>query len=97
MCGVASIFAYATDSPLVDRDELLRIRESMVSRGPDGSLRTGRTLPGRGAWLCQGSLECFDTAVRRRALAKALKADVDAEALERLRTDFAPPDPAARQ
>jgi len=23
-------------------------------------VQISRTLPGRGAWLCQGSLECFD-------------------------------------
>ncbi len=37
MCGIAGIFAYHTDAPLVDRDELLRIREAMVKRGPDGA------------------------------------------------------------
>jgi len=68
-----------------------------VTLGPEATVRLGRTLPGRGAWLCQGSLDCFDAAVRRRAFAKALKADVDAVALAQLRTDFAPPGPAARE
>ena len=59
-----------------------------IARTGDGSLALGRTLPGRGAWLCQGSLECFDAAVRRRALTKALAVDVAPGDLERLRTDF---------
>ena len=36
MCGVAAIFAYHDAAPQVDRDELRRIRDHMVSRGPDG-------------------------------------------------------------
>jgi len=67
-----------------------------VARDPEGKAQISRTLPGRGAWLCQGSVECFDAAVHRRAFARALKADVDAASLERLRTDFAPPSAAAR-
>ena len=67
-----------------------------IVRARDGSLETGRTLPGRGAWLCQGSLDCFEAAVRRNAFAKALKGDIGTGAVERLRTHFAPPGPAAR-
>lgn len=37
MCGIAGIFAYGADAPPVDVEELLRIREAMVTRGPDGS------------------------------------------------------------
>ncbi|MHB1688302.1 MAG: asparagine synthase (glutamine-hydrolyzing) [Ignavibacteriaceae bacterium] len=37
MCGVAGIFRYRTSGLNVDKDELLRIREDMVNRGPDGS------------------------------------------------------------
>jgi asparagine synthase (glutamine-hydrolysing) len=36
MCGVASIFSYKTEAPLIDQRELLRIREAMAKRGPDG-------------------------------------------------------------
>ena len=43
MCGIAAIFAYESQSPSVDREELLRIREAMRVRGPDGS----------GSWLSQ--------------------------------------------
>jgi asparagine synthase (glutamine-hydrolysing) len=37
MCGIAAIFAYTDNAPLVEREELLRIREAMVKRGPDGA------------------------------------------------------------
>ena len=37
MCGIAGIFSYHDAAPLVDRQELLRIREAMLARGPDGA------------------------------------------------------------
>ncbi|MCX7140583.1 MAG: asparagine synthase (glutamine-hydrolyzing) [Proteobacteria bacterium] len=37
MCGVAGIFAYRESAPPVDEQELLRIREAMIHRGPDGA------------------------------------------------------------
>jgi len=37
MCGIAGIFSYSDTAHQVDSEELLRIREAMVSRGPDGS------------------------------------------------------------
>ena len=36
MCGIVSIFAYHYAAPNVDRDDLIRIRDAMHSRGPDG-------------------------------------------------------------
>src|SRR5207249_7428074 len=36
MCGIAAIFAYGKSAPAVDRAELLRMREQMFARGPDG-------------------------------------------------------------
>jgi predicted RNA-binding protein YlxR (DUF448 family) len=56
-----------------------------VARRPDGSLAVGRNEPGRGAWLCTGSAECFDIAVRRRAVARALRCEVPAQDLAWLR------------
>jgi predicted RNA-binding protein YlxR (DUF448 family) len=58
------------------QDELVRI----VS-GEDGTVRAGRTRPGRGAWLCADSPVCLQLAVRRRALPRALRTSVDAEAV----------------
>ena len=37
MCGIAGIFAYADRAGPVDAPELLRIREHMRARGPDGA------------------------------------------------------------
>ena len=36
MCGIVAIFSYKNEAPQVDKDELLRIRDAMISRGPDG-------------------------------------------------------------
>ena len=37
MCGIAGIFAYGDAAPPVDEAELLRTRERMAKRGPDGA------------------------------------------------------------
>ncbi len=37
MCGIAGIFALDPRADRVDRDELLRIRDAMTPRGPDGA------------------------------------------------------------
>lgn len=37
MCGIAGIYTYDRDGFPVDRNELLRIREKMRNRGPDGA------------------------------------------------------------
>jgi asparagine synthase (glutamine-hydrolysing) len=37
MCGIAGIYAYHYASNAVDRAELLRIRDHMAARGPDGA------------------------------------------------------------
>ena len=36
MCGIAGVYAYRESAPPVDRAELLRIRDHMRRRGPDG-------------------------------------------------------------
>src|SRR5215510_9536249 len=36
MCGIVGIYAYRTNAPDVDREELRRIRDHMAVRGPDG-------------------------------------------------------------
>jgi len=36
MCGLAALFAYHTDAPGVDRNELKLINDRMIRRGPDG-------------------------------------------------------------
>ena len=37
MCGIAGIFRYGPGPGTVDEDELLRIRDHMATRGPDGA------------------------------------------------------------
>ncbi len=37
MCGVNGVFAYASAAPAPDRAELLRVRDAMAARGPDGA------------------------------------------------------------
>lgn len=37
MCGLNGIFAYGQTAAAVNRDELIRVRDSMAARGPDGS------------------------------------------------------------
>jgi len=54
-------------------------------RTPDGTLAEGRTLSGRGAWLCRDSSACVDLAVRRRAFGRALRGEIRPEAIEWLR------------
>jgi len=58
-------------------------------RTPDGLLAEGRTLNGRGAWLCRESPACVESAVRRRAFGRALRGEIKPEAIERLRENGA--------
>ncbi len=44
-----------------------------LARTPEGGIEVGRGVSGRGAWLCRGSLRCFEAAVRRGRLARALR------------------------
>ena len=63
------------------QDELVR-----VARVDGGHLAVGRSLPGRGAWLCAATVvACLDLAVRRRALGRALRAELAPDAPARLR------------
>jgi asparagine synthase (glutamine-hydrolysing) len=43
MCGINGILRLSASAPPVDRDELLRTRDAMTSRGPDGA----------GAWISE--------------------------------------------
>lgn len=37
MCGLAGVFSYSNEASSVDCEELLRIRDYMINRGPDGA------------------------------------------------------------
>lgn len=58
-------------------------------RAGDGTLVVGRTLPGRGAWLCAGSLACIDLATRRNAFQRALRGSVTERSVASLRAEQA--------
>src|SRR5690606_19447264 len=58
-------------------DEMVRI-----ARTEGGSLAVGRTLPGRGAWLCADTPSCAEAALRRGAVPRALRAVVAPEQVE---------------
>jgi predicted RNA-binding protein YlxR (DUF448 family) len=60
----------------------------------DGNLAVGRTLAGRGAWLCRGEQDgpderCTNAAQRRNAFSRALRATVNGAAVEALRANVA--------
>ena len=57
---------------------------------PGGGLAAGRTLPGRGAWLCAGSPACIEAAARRKAFERALRTTVRSQAVDELKTTLAP-------
>jgi len=58
MCGIAGIFGYREQAPPVDSEELLKIREAMRRRGPDGE---GLWLsPDRRAGLAHRRLSIID-------------------------------------
>ena len=67
------------------QDELVRV---VVVDG--GRLAVGRSRPGRGAWLCGADVgACFEAAVRRRSLGRALRADLAPDAVGGLRAYLA--------
>jgi predicted RNA-binding protein YlxR (DUF448 family) len=55
-----------------------------IVAAPDGTLALGPG-PGRGAWLCAGSVGCFAQAVERQALARALRRPVTVAEVDGLR------------
>jgi len=60
-----------------------------VVRTPDGGLAEGRSQPGRGAWLCAGSTDCVDLAVKKHAFSRALRGPVKQDEVATLRTKAA--------
>jgi predicted RNA-binding protein YlxR (DUF448 family) len=57
-----------------------------IVREPNGAVSVGGA-PGRGAWLCgpPSTEQCFERAVRRRALEQALRAPVPGDELAAVR------------
>jgi predicted RNA-binding protein YlxR (DUF448 family) len=54
-----------------------------IAAAPDGTVRVGRDAPGRGAWVC--SIPCFDLALKRKALGRALRREITSTEAEALR------------
>jgi predicted RNA-binding protein YlxR (DUF448 family) len=50
-----------------------------------GGLLTGTGLVGRGAWICRDSPSCFELAVKHHAFSRALRRQINPEAMESLR------------
>lgn len=67
-----------------------------VARAPDGSVQVGRTLAGRGAWLCGHNRACLELALKRKAFGRALRVDLAPEDLEALRAHFPDATPDVR-
>jgi predicted RNA-binding protein YlxR (DUF448 family) len=59
-----------------------------VVRRADGTLAVDRRGPGRGAWLCSGSLGCLDVAVRRHGFDRAFRAPIGRNAAQHLRDEL---------
>lgn len=72
-CGVAQ-----------DKREIVRF-----VRTPDGTIEVDGTgkANGRGAYV-HATLDCFETAIRKRKFASALRANVTEDDISRLRADF---------
>ncbi|MBA2497014.1 MAG: YlxR family protein [Acidimicrobiia bacterium] len=71
-----------------------------IVRAADGSLRIGRSLPGRGAWLCgadhQPAPACLGLAERRGTLQRALRGSISGDAVAALRSRLTGHRPGAR-
>src|SRR4051794_24975693 len=63
-----------------------------VVRNADGTLAIGRTLVGRGAWLCLGSPACLAEAIGRGGFARSFRSPVTRAAAEAL-IPLVPADP----
>lgn len=61
--------------------ELIRIARDRV-----GTLVVGRTLPGRGAWLCRASPSCLDLALGRGGFARSFRTPISRSEIEALRS-----------
>jgi len=58
-------------------------------RTPDGTVEVDPSgkANGRGAYV-HATLECFETAIRKRKIASALRTTIDEDDISRLRADF---------
>jgi predicted RNA-binding protein YlxR (DUF448 family) len=68
-------------------------QESLVRvvAGSDGSLLVGRTLAGRGAWLCRDRPACVEAAAKRNAFRRALRRPVSSQSVQELLRELSVP------
>ena len=62
-------------------DSLMRL-----AIGAGGDLTAARQAQGRGAWVCAATSACFDRAVAKNALSRALRAPVSSDDVHRVRS-----------
>ncbi len=55
-----------------------------VTLSSSGELVAARGAPGRGAWLCAESPDCFELARKRRAFSRSLRSPIGSQAVENL-------------
>lgn len=69
---------------LKDKKELVR-----VVRTPEGEVKIDPSgkMSGRGAYICS-TIECFESAVKKKAFDRALKTTVGADAYEQLQQQW---------
>lgn len=67
-----------------DKKDLIRIAvyEGAAAVDPEGRAK------GRGIYICRDNSECFDKAIKRKALERALKRPVSEEEKEKLRREL---------
>lgn len=67
-----------------DKKDLIRIAvyEGAAAVDPEGRAK------GRGIYICRDNSECFDKAIKRKALERALKRSVSEEEKEKLRREL---------
>lgn len=67
-----------------DKKDLIRIAvyEGEAAVDPEGRAK------GRGIYICRDNSECFDKAIKRKALERALKRPVSEEEKEKLRREL---------
>ncbi len=80
---IRTCVACRTERPKKELARLVRTADGPLKWDPTGK------VPGRGAYLCY-SVQCLDTAVKRKALERALGCSLSPEQVEELRGRLCP-------
>ncbi|HEY3284568.1 MAG TPA: YlxR family protein [Armatimonadota bacterium] len=87
---IRTCIACRTERPKKELARLVRTTEGEILWDPSGK------VSGRGAYLCH-SLQCLETAQKRRSLERALGGPASVEQMDRLRKTMAPVVPAEEE